>query len=86
MNNVALCVKKNRAWFSTVRSLKNMADLWHCAHMVSVHSLHSVQQWFGFLSDGKSFDMIYGTPGYSQAQLATEFHTTQANAKKTQNC
>ena len=31
-----------------------MTGLWYCAHVVSVHCLHDVQQCFGYLSEGKN--------------------------------
>ena len=49
MNNVAFCMHQNMVFHSEVIG-KKMAGLWHCAHMASVHSLHGVQQWFGYLT------------------------------------
>ena len=81
MNNVVcVCI---RAWIFTVGSLKQMTDLRHCAHMASVHYLHGVQQYFGYLVEGKKQQVVtLGTWGWSQTQLAAEFHTTQSNVSK----
>ena len=60
-----------------------MTCLWHCAHVASVHCLHGVQQCFGYLSEGGQWQVVtLGTQGWSQAQLAPEFHTIESNVSK----
>ena len=51
--------------------------------MAAAHCLHGVQQCFGYLSEVKTWQVVaLGTRGWTQAQLATEFHTTQSNVSK----
>ena len=60
-----------------------MTGLWHCAHMASVHCLNRVQQCLSICQEGKKWHVVtLGTQGWSQAQLAAEFDTTQTNVTK----
>ena len=72
-----------RAWFFTVGSLQKVTGLWHCAYKNSVHCLHGVQQCLGYLSEGKKWHVLtLRSQGCIQAQLATEFGTTQSSVSK----
>ena len=60
-----------------------MTCLWHCAHMTAGHCLHNIQQYLGKLSEVKKWQvMTLRTWGWSQTQLAAEFHITQSNVSK----
>ena len=82
MNYVVLCVYESMFFQSGI--IKQMTGLWHCAHMASVHCLYGIKQCFGYLSTRNYGNEVVtlGTQGWSQAQLAAEFHTTQSNVSK----
>ena len=60
-----------------------MTGFWHWANMASVNFVYGVQQCFDCLLEWNNcLAVTLGTHGWSQAKLATEFHTTQSNVNK----